>query len=139
MQYHSPVNAQCKRVTIPQSIEPVNNLSNIHRAEVNKLRSSHRAEEIDHSGSTGAAMKITPEDALANTPKVYRNTSSRWPIKHPDTVEIVKLLSDRGINVDFNERMLSGRMKVAPRPYWEPIQTGRDYAGMLIRPEWGWD
>jgi len=28
-------------------------------------------------------------------------------MKHPDTVKIVKLLSDRGINADFNERMLS--------------------------------
>jgi hypothetical protein len=80
-------------------------------------------------------MNITNEDALADTPKVYRNTSSRWPMKHPYTGEIVKLFSDRGISVDFNERTLSGRMKVAPRPYWEPIQIGRDYAGMLIRPE----
>ena len=56
-----------------------------------------------------------------------------------DTGEIVRLLSEREINVNFNERMLSGRMKVVPRPYWEPIQTGRDYAGMLIiRPELGW-
>ena len=60
-------------------------------------------------------------------------------MKHPGTVEIVKLFSDRGINVDFNERMLSGTMKVAPRPYWELIQTRRKYAGMLICLEWSWD
>jgi hypothetical protein len=82
-------------------------------------------------------MKITHEDALANTPKVYRNTSSRWPMKHPDIGEIVKLLGDRGINADFNERMLERRMKDALRSYGDPIQTGRDYAGMLICLELG--
>lgn len=29
-------------------------------------------------------------------------------------------------------------MKVAPRPYWELIQTRRDYAGLLICLEWSW-
>ena len=79
------------------------------------------------------------DNAIEMTPKIFRSTPTRWPMKHPDTGEIVKLPSDRGITVDFKERTHSGTLKAAPRPYWEPIQIGRDYADMLIRPEWGWD
>jgi hypothetical protein len=84
-------------------------------------------------------MQITHKDALADTPKLYRNTSSRWPMMHPDTGEIIELPSSRSITTDFSDLTLSGTLKVSPRPYSEATRIRSAYITLLSYPECGWD
>jgi hypothetical protein len=65
-------------------------------------------------------MAITHAEALEATPALYRKsiTRERTAYGHGITAE---------------------KAKTAQVPWWEPIQLGRDYADMLMRPEWSWD
>lgn len=74
-------------------------------------------------------MKIDPEEVRICAP--HRHTPSRWPMMHPDTGEILTVPVDHSIRKE--------KAKSDNTPWWEPIQIGRDYADMLLRPEWGWD
>ena len=52
------------------------------------------------------------DNAIEMTTKIFRSTPTRWPMRHPDTGEIVKP-SNRGITVNFDERTQSGKLNAA--------------------------
>jgi hypothetical protein len=65
-------------------------------------------------------MKITFKEAEGMTPALYRRSVTRE-----------RLTSGHGITRE--------KAKTENTPWWEPIQCQREYATMLMRPEWGWD
>lgn len=65
-------------------------------------------------------MHITGEDLRGMTPALYRRRVTRE-----------RSASGHGI--------MTEKASTADVPWWEPIQLQRDYAELLMRPEWGWD
>lgn len=69
--------------------------------------------------SAPPSIGYTFDDALSLTPKLYRRSVTRE-----------RSADGHGI--------VSEKSKTSNTPWWEKIQMQREYAEMLLRPEWGW-